>query len=273
MAMLVLGCAGAADDPPSAGPGTERLIGASPSLATGEVAIEYVAHACFRFQAPDGTSLVIDPYASRARLGYDFPSDLETETVLSTHPHYDHDGGTFIGRPLAWLTGKRILGDAGSYEVGAFRVMGVAGKHADPYGKEFGQKNTLFVIETGGLRIAHLGDTGPLIEESIAALGRVDVLMLPIDGEEHILSYAQVEAIRQALAPPILIPMHYRHPDLELDESRPEDLGPIDPWLAGQNNVRRVGSHRVVVTAESLPESPELWVLEHAPYVRAPEVR
>ena len=229
------------------------------------VAVEYVAHACFRLEAA-GKRLVIDPYASRVWLGYDFPTTLEADVLLVTHPHYDHDAGGRIGRPTPWPDGIRTLRDPGNARLPPFQIRGVEGKHADPYGKEFAQRNTLFVVEVAGIRFVHLGDNGPLTPANIAALGRVDVLMIPIDGNEHILKNDQVAAIIDAVAPRIIVPMHFRVPALEPADG-PDDLGPIDPWLEGRENVRRLNAHRVTLTSGGLPTSQEIWIFQPAPTV------
>src|SRR5213593_4053569 len=39
------------------------------------VKIEYIAHACFRVTSPSGKQILLDPYASRVWLGYDFPTN------------------------------------------------------------------------------------------------------------------------------------------------------------------------------------------------------
>ena len=87
--------------------------------------------------------------------------------------------------------------------------LGYAGKHADPWGQEFGQSNTVWLLQVADLRIVHLGDNGPLRDETIRELGHVDVLMMPIDSQFHILKAEQIAAIRSKLSPRILIPMHY----------------------------------------------------------------
>jgi L-ascorbate metabolism protein UlaG (beta-lactamase superfamily) len=230
------------------------------------VTIEYVAHACFRLEA-GGKRVVIDPYASRVWLGYDFPAELEADLVLVTHPHYDHDAGDRIGRPSPWPEGVKTLRDPGGARMPPFAVLGFAGRHSDPYGKEFDQRNTIFVVEVAGLRIAHLGDNGPLSSKEISALGAVDVLMIPIDGDQHILKNDQVAAILRGLAPRIVVPMHYRLAALEPGEG-PEDLGPIDPWLEGKESVRRLDTHRVSLSRATLPERTEIWVFEPSPAVR-----
>lgn len=228
------------------------------------VEIEYVAHACFRLRADDGTVIMVDPFASRVWLGYDFPlALLETENVLISHPHYDHDYGEFIGNPVPWLSTQTVVRDPGTVDIGPFHITGVVGKHADPWGMEFGQKNTIWLIEVAGLRIAHLGDNGPLSADAAGELGTIDVLMTPMDGNEHILTYAELENITATLQPRLVIPMHYRLPDLEAGADDPEDLGEIDPWLQMQETVQRVGTSRFALSIDTLPEEETALVFEH----------
>ena len=226
--------------------------------------IEYIAHASFLITGPDGTRVLIDPYASRVWLGYDFPEGVSADAVLVTHPHYDHDAGVFRGADFPWPETPRI--DApGVSDFGGLRVIGVEGKHADPYGKEFGQINTIFVIESGGLRIAHLGDNGPLTPENVEAMGDIDILMIPGDALYHILSPEETGAAIEAVAPRLVIPMHYRIGALETEADRPSDLGDLDPWLEGRGLVVRPGSHQVELSPGGLPAERTYMVLEHSP--------
>jgi L-ascorbate metabolism protein UlaG (beta-lactamase superfamily)/tetratricopeptide (TPR) repeat protein len=238
-------------------------------LQAGQVAIEYIAHSCFRIHTARGARLLIDPFASRVWLGYDFPRRLAADAVLITHPHYDHDAGVFIGQPPPWTPDVRVLRDPGAYKVSDVTIAGIRGKHADPWGKEFGQTNTIWLLELDGLRIAHVGDNGPLTEANLQELGRVDILMMPIDAKHHILKEAEIQAIRKALRPRILIPMHYRLPDLEPSGDTLQELGEISPWLAGQDNVVQLESNIATFTAGSLLPSQVVVVFPHSPKVTA----
>ncbi len=162
-----------------------------------------------------------------------------------------------------------MLRDPGAYKVSGVSITGIPGKHAGPYGKEFGQTNTIWLLELDGLRIAHLGDNGPLTEANLRELGRVDILMMPIDAKHHILKDAEIQAIRKALRPRIVIPMHYRLPDLEPSGDTPQDLGEISPWLAGQDNVVHLESNIATFTAASLLPSQVVVVFSHSPKVSA----
>lgn len=260
--------------------GTASCEVGSPDAAAGDddaetgdspgIEIEYIAHAAFLLTAPDGTELLIDPYASRVWLGYDWPSEITPDAVLITHPHYDHDAGRYRQMPFPWPASVPVVDVPGTYAFGDFTVTGVRGKHADPYGMEFGQLNTLWMIEAAGLRVAHLGDNGPLTPAMVTALGRVDVLMMPADGVDHILSRETTAEVLAALDPRVMIPMHYRLADLESDPESPSDLGEIGPWLEGRAGIRHLGGHVTTLTFERLPPSREILVFRHAPYVSGP---
>lgn len=233
------------------------------------VTIEYVAHASFLIESSSGARILVDPYASRVWLGYDFPEGLHPDAVLITHPHYDHDAGRFRGSPFPWPE-ARVFDAPGEFLIDDIRLIGLRGKHADPYGEEFGQRNTIWVVETAGLRIAHIGDNGPLTRDNIRELGVIDILMVPIDAEYHILAGDEVAALVTAVQPRYLVPMHYRLPELEPDPDSPDDLGPIDPWLQGRAGVVRLGAHRWRVGLDTLLPAGSTVVFEPSPQVTRP---
>lgn len=189
---------------------------------------------------------------------------------MSGHPHSDHDGCLAANRRLPWSSDTPVIKNLGSYKYGDIEIIGIRGRHAEPYGKEFGQTDTIWLPEVAGLRILHVGDNGPITETMIKKVGRVDVLMLPIDSLYHLLKHDEIEAYRAKLTPQVLVPMHYRHADLEIDPDSPDDLGKIDGWLKGQAGVRRLGTHVWRVARSDPPDMPEIVVFEHSPKVKPP---
>jgi L-ascorbate metabolism protein UlaG (beta-lactamase superfamily) len=214
------------------------------ALATQDVALEYIGHASFRIVSPAGVRIVIDPFNSDRWLGYRFPEGAEADAVLVTHPHYDHDASYYFSESVP------VFREPGRYRVSDVELTGIAGRHADPYGKDFEQKNTIWLIDTGSVRVAHLGDNGPLTEENVRALGRVDVLLIPVDGDDHILKRSEIAEIRRELLDPLVVPMHYRLDGLL---GLPRSLGPIDPWLQNEPGVVRLESNRSSVSATRDP--------------------
>lgn len=227
-----------------------------------QVTLEYIAHASFVLEATNGQRLIIDPYNSERWLGYTFPENIQADFVLVTHPHYDHDASYYFKAP--------VFREPGEYTLGAFRVTGVPARHAGGFGAEFSFKSTVFVVESGGVRIAHFGDAGPLDAEQVKRIGRVDVVLLPIDGEEHILKPTQISEIVKQLRPAIIVPMHYQIPALS---NLPASLGPIEPWLMRQQNVLRLRTNRAPISLREVRTSGQILVFQHSPEVRPWPVR
>ena len=71
--------------------------------------------------------------------------------------------------------------------------------------------NTIFCFTLGGLRFCHLGDFGQpaLRPEQRAAIGEVDVLVVPIGGGPTVGGSAAADLVR-SVAPGLVVPMHYR---------------------------------------------------------------
>lgn len=253
-------------------PDDERVRGPV-FLKENEVGIEYLAHSCFRIYTPGGTRILIDPWASNVWVGYQRPQSVladSVDAVLITHPHYDHDAGEFLGRRVSWPAGAQVIRGPGNYPLGDVQVRGIRGKHAAGMGKEFDQKNTIYVLEVAGLRIVHWGDN-ELSTAAMSLLGRVDILMLPVDSHEHLLTYGEVAQIRETLRPKVLIPMHYRHPELERSAGSPHDLGPIEPWLAKQVHVRRLPRNTAAFSSAALAAENQIVVFPHSPIVKRPK--
>lgn len=233
--------------------------------------IEYIAHASFKL-IHGGDTLLLDPYADSTWLSYLFPRDISAQAIFSTHPHYDHDGGLFRDLKPYWEGKIPFYQDPGSHTVGSFNMTGVEGKHCEPYGKEFGQRNTVWMFDVADLRIVHWGDNEKLNDSMAAALTDVDILMLPIDDEYHILKQDEIDHLLEVIKPKIIIPMHYRIAELEKQEGKPKDLGGIENYMKDRQYVLYLKSNIYSVDKTSLPKSPHYVVFKHSPDVLLPEV-
>jgi L-ascorbate metabolism protein UlaG (beta-lactamase superfamily) len=98
------------------------------------------------------------------------------------------------------------------------------------------------------VRVCHMGDFGQveLREEQAAAIGPIDLLIVPVGGGPTI-GAAGARAIAERLAPRWVVPMHYR-------TSRIGFLEPADEFLSSYENVVRL-ELPVFETAE-LPREP-----------------
>ena len=227
-----------------------------------EVTIEYIAHASFRITSPQGKQIIIDPYASDVWIGYEYPKNLKADALVITHPHYDHDGGAYRGLAMPWETTPKQYRYIGAYQLGDMTLIGVPGKHAGSFGKEFGQKNIIWVIEVGGMRIAHLGDNGPITDQIRTAIGEVDILMLPADGDQHILKNSEALEFIEALNPKIQIPMHYCIEALEKSGKCPGGLLPIADPVRANTIVNNIDGNTITISKTSLPQNSEYWIFQ-----------
>jgi L-ascorbate metabolism protein UlaG (beta-lactamase superfamily) len=202
------------------------------------------------FQLSDGsTEVVIDPFGdmSRARergLRFDYPpiERIRADVLLVTHEHADHNAVEVVdGEPHV------VRSTAGSFETPLGEVVSIAGEHDDVAGTKRGA-NMIVVFELGGLRVCHFGDFGQrdLREEQAAAIGKPDLVFLPVGGGPTI-GGAQAAEIAQRLGAALVVPMHYRTEALSF-------LEPIDGFLAAwKGEVHRVDSD--TLDTESLPST------------------
>jgi L-ascorbate metabolism protein UlaG (beta-lactamase superfamily) len=231
------------------------------------VEVEYIAHASFILKYNEH-SILLDPFADTTWISYSFPRNISVDAIFSTHPHYDHDGGIFRDLKPYWQGQFPFYQDPGKYEVGDFKVTGLKGKHCDPYGKEFGQKNTIFIYEAAGIRIAHWGDNGPITDSLAAGLTDIDVLMLPIDDSYHILKAGEIDTIIATINPKIVIPMHYKIEELEPTPGKPKNLESIDNYFEGMENVVRLGKNIHVFDKMMIPSKLTYFIFDHSERVK-----
>jgi L-ascorbate metabolism protein UlaG (beta-lactamase superfamily) len=176
--------------------------------------VEWYGQSAFLLTAGD-TTVVIDPFADMSAMAssrgmqFDYPpiEGVEADLLLVTHEHMDHNGVDAIGGDPTILRST-----AGALESPIGSVTAIASEHDEAAGTERGP-NTIFVFELDGLRVCHFGDFGQsaLRDEQVAAIGEVDLLILPVGGGPTI-GADGAAAIIERLSPRWVVPMHYRTP-------------------------------------------------------------
>lgn len=150
--------------------------------------------------------IVIDPF--NKSIGLRVPR-LEADILLMTHQHHDHNNVKAVsGNPF-------LIEGPGEYDVKNIFIQGISSFHDNSQGKERGE-NTIYVIESEGIRLCHLGDLGQaeLTEEQLEKIGETDILMIPAGGT-YTISAKEAPKIMSQLEPKIIIPMHYAIPNLK----------------------------------------------------------
>ena len=231
-------------------------------LKADEFIIEYIAHACFRIHTA-GKTIMLDPYADKVWIGYSFPGGIGADTVFVTHPHYDHDGGIHLGHRPEWIKSTPFIMIPKKYKVGDMHITGYTGKHAAPYGRDFNAMNTIWVIQVKGVNIGHVGDNGPLTDSIASLLPPLDILMLPLDTQHHILSVEELAHWQSRTGAKIVFPMHYRIDDIDPEIPKPDGLGHLDVPMMKKGNMREIKAHYVKLSKAQIPASLTYYVLDH----------
>lgn len=156
-------------------------------------------HACFSLSCQNFT-VVFDPYEDNYVPGF-APLDLEADLVLCSHQHSDHNAAHLV----------RLRGGREN----PFRVTTLETFH-DPESGALRGNNTIHILETGGLRLAHFGDLGcALTEQQRETLTGLDVALIPVGGY-YTIGPAEAKSLMRELHPKVMVPMHYRLGDVGL---------------------------------------------------------
>jgi len=223
---------------------TVIVIGQTQPAAT----LRWFGQSCFLITSAEGKRLLIDPVG---KVGYPPPA-VEADVVLVTHEHPDHNNvGAVKGKPVV-LHG--LTSDGNDFNnidqtVAGFHVKSIQSYH----NAQKSNKNTIFVIEVDGLRMAHLGDLGSALDDNIlSAIGKVDVLMIPVGGYYTIGADDAWKDIGR-IKPKVVIPMHYqtsKTPNLPIKA--------VGVFLAGHSSGVKILSADTVPLV--MPKSQEVWV-------------
>lgn len=207
--------------------------------------ITWYGQSCFRIDTREAV-LAIDPFSKEIGLT---PPRFHADLVLVTHAHPGHSNAeTIPGGPMV------ILGP-GEYEVKGVAVRGIPTFHDAQEGRKRGP-NTAFRIVAEGMTIAHLGDFGEhsLREETLGALGDVDILLIPVGGTYTVNAETAAKVIAQ-IEPRLVIPMHYHLPGLKVK------LAGVEEFLkaAGAKGAERL--EKLSIKKKDLPETETRVVL------------
>jgi L-ascorbate metabolism protein UlaG (beta-lactamase superfamily) len=168
------------------------------------VHISFLGHASFLIETPDHVRAVTD-YSGE--FGPDDPPDL----VTMNHAHSSHYTARPDPRIGIVLHGWQEGSTPPNYDVTLrdLRVTNLATNIRDWNGGIEINGNSIFIFETAGLCIAHLGHLHHLLEPAdLDALGHIDVLMPLVDGG-YSMGQADVKTVIDQIHPRLVLPSHY----------------------------------------------------------------
>ncbi len=193
--------------------------------------ITFLGHSSFRIKTKSAT-VITDPYDPQM-VGLKY-SGVEGDIVTVSHDHRDHSATEKVSGV------KKIISGPGEYEVSGISILGFQSFHDGKQGAERG-KNTIYVYEADGLRLAHLGDLGHTISDDLVSqMGTIDILMIPVGGF-YTIGPKEAAEVTSKIDPYFIIPMHYKIAGMS--PSLGDKLEPVESFI------KEAG-----VTVENLPK-------------------
>ncbi len=212
----------------------------------GEVTITYLGHSTFRIETPGGVSIATDYN------GWFSPSTPPTvATMNKAHSsHYTLAPDPAIKNVLhGWgengmpARHDLVVGDTYIRNVTTDIRAGGAMEH---------DGNSIFIFEVADLCIGHLGHLHHELDDShYRQIGRLDVLMVPVDGGLT-MGAESMSRVVSRLRASLILPMHRRGP-------------PIDAFLdmfGDDYDKRFADSASIKVSLRSLPSKPLIYILK-----------
>jgi L-ascorbate metabolism protein UlaG (beta-lactamase superfamily) len=241
-------CLAMANAPPRATPVSLRRAAAK----TEEVAITYVGHSTYYIDTPGGIRIATD-FNGAYRTGR-LPDVVTMNRAHSTHytlfpdPKIQHvlHGWGENGQPAH--VNERI-GDVYIRNV----TTDIRRYYSDDSnGEMIKDGNSIFIFEVAGLCIGHLGHLHHKLDEShFAAIGRLDIVMVPIDGS-YTMSLDGVSDITRRLRSSVVLPMH-------------RFMTPLDEFMrriGEQFEIDQRSERTLKISRDTLPGKPTVIILE-----------
>lgn len=225
-----------------------------------ELKLRWHGQSFFSLETASRFRIVFDPHAipafGRALVRADF--------VLVSHPHNDHDQVAILESKVKDADVYRgvVLNKSGKQDWkavdekrGQIRFRNVATYHDAVNGAQRG-KNSIWVVEVDGLVVCHLGDLGhELSDAQVKAIGKVDVLMVPVGGI-YTINGGQAKEVVKKLKPRLyVVPMHYGVPGYD------DLLGP-EEFLEDQKNVKKMlSTNELAIPLDAKADEPTIVLL------------
>ena len=227
---------------------SDRSVGLSPAAISDEpVMITYLGHSTFHVRTPAGVTIVTDyngwykppvpPMVATMNHAH------TTHYTLTPEPEIQHVLHGWSDTPGKAVKHELTVGDTFIRNVTTdIRRWGTFEENG----------NSIFIFEVGGLCIGHLGHLHHELDEGhYAEIGRLDVLMVPVDGGLT-MGKQSMSKVVQRLRSSVILPMHRRGPV-------------IDDFLSmfgTDYDVVRAPEATMSVSVRSLPKRPTIYVLK-----------
>jgi L-ascorbate metabolism protein UlaG (beta-lactamase superfamily) len=216
------------------------------TLAEDQAQITYSGHSTFVIETPAGIRAATD-YAG---FGTDRPPDVATMNHAHSS-HYTDNPDPAIRHVLrGW---SDVPGTPASHDLKLddLRVRNVTTDIRSGGGRQ-SDGNSIFIFETAGLCIGHLGHLHhELTPGHIGGIGRLDVVMVAVDGGLT-MPVENVMAVLKQLNVRVILPMHARF------------AGSLERFIAAARphfEIQQLTTNDLTVSAAALPARPTVFIM------------
>lgn len=213
---------------------------------TGAVRLTFVGHATFLIESPEGVTIATDYN--------DYVHPTIVPMIATMNRAHDTHYTEFPDPGIQYvLRGWGENGEPAHHEltVKDVWIRNVPTNIRSGAGTRY-DGNSMFVFEVAGLCIAHLGHLHHLLTPAhLEALGRIDVVLAPVDGSYTLDTEGMAQTLK-AIGAPLVIPMHFF-----------SQWG-LDRFLnrvADSYVIERSAEPTVMLSRDSLPVKPTILVL------------
>ena len=223
-----------------------QVIPAAFTLEDAQVGLRFIGHSTWLIVTHEGLRILTDWSGD-----FSFRIEQVPDVITMNHAHETH----WTANPDPAI--EHVLQGWGSegkpaehrLQLGETLIRNVPTDIRSYGGEPFG--NSIFVFEHAGLCIGHLGHLHhEPTEEQYAALGRLDVVMAPVDGT-YTLNPADMVKVLQRMRAQVVLPMHAF------------GRGTLARFLKDMESdfeIEFLDGNDVVLSAKTLPEQPTIYV-------------
>jgi L-ascorbate metabolism protein UlaG (beta-lactamase superfamily) len=216
------------------------------SLKQTEVQVNYIGHSTFVIESAAGVRIATD-YAGWA-------NGIIPDIATMNHAHSSHYTSTPDPAIKYALKGWSEDGKAASHDL-MERDVRVRNVTTDIRAGDQGREkdgNSIFIYEVAGLCIGHLGHLHhELTPSHIGAIGRLDVVMVPVDGGMTLPVENMMNVLKQLQAR-VILPMHARM------------IGSLERFTTTASKsfkIENLQENTLMVSTEMLPSEPTVYIM------------
>ena len=191
----------------------------------------------FEAISPEGVRVLMD-IAKPERLS---SPAMASDILVTTHSHGDHYLSSFVDS----FPGKKLTFETGTLESNGVKITGIASAHTATLGEflPWGRRsNYIYLIEMGGLRIAHFGDIGQekLTAKQLNILGEIDIAITQFSNPYSDVNIDNLKGfhLMDQVKPKLIIPTHIDEPTARYAAKKWEGFYIVGPLKIGKADLK-----------------------------------